>query len=660
MKKLFTIIACITLITFVSIGCQRTEPKITVGDKVEVISEIIDEGGGTIVVDKPGDPLDGFTLEVPEGSYSDSITFEISYRPIENHTYGSTFNPVSPLISVKNGGSYAKRIIKIKIPLTVPDGHFAMAFFYDETTGELQGVPMVKQEQDMLTVATKHFSEIVATSIAKSRLEGEIASEFRHGVDNWQFKNYGSYITPNGHCSGQSLTAMYYFTEKKVKEGRPALYNHYDNYNNPYHATPDIQEDDVLAYRLCSMAQRISVEVKLGNPEEDDIEELLFGEVSPEATFNSFVYAMLVTGMPQYVAVYRTDDEGEVVGGHAMIIYKNVGGELFVSDPNYPHGPNSSDRKIIFNSDNNTFHPYNSGEDAEQAEKEDILYTEIMYEGGTDIFNLTPLEKLWKEFEDGTVGQAVFPSYTLTVVEQNPDGSTEDVVLVNNYQTYEEKITVKLIDADFEPQLTLYTAHESGETKGPTVTGSQSLEIELNPGVNSLGFSIEGKNNEGGDPKDFEWVGFNWVNVLRKEKVDPDETYTCEIQTPKEGDHLLYRDTSQEWRAKVYRNGKDVTEELDWESSKTGFNFYYKSYYGTTYSDDPWISIYNYNPDPDGDYWGNVKDGMVGFTEGLEPVTGSDRPDEWESEIKFVFVTDSETCECFVTVIVEEKRADLI
>ena len=108
---------------------------------------------------------------------------------------GTTFNPASPLI-IKNGGSYAKKIMKINIPLTIPDGHFAMAFFYDETRGELQGFTVVKQEQDMLTVVTKHFSEIVVTSIAKSRLEGEIESEFKHGVDNWQFVNNGSYIVP--------------------------------------------------------------------------------------------------------------------------------------------------------------------------------------------------------------------------------------------------------------------------------------------------------------------------------------------------------------------------------------------------------------------------------------------------------------------------------
>ena len=338
-----------------------------------------------------------------------------------------------------------------------------------------------------------------------------------------------------------------------------------------------------------------------------------------------------------------------------LYIYKNAGAELFVSDPNYPHGPGSSDRKIIFNSDTSTFQPYSSGENAEQAEQEDYLYTEILYEGGTDIFNLAPLEKLWKEFEEGTVGQGVFPAYTLQLFPMARQKRLYSSTIIRPMM---RKINVKLTDADFEPQITLYTSHESGESKGPTVTGYQPLEIELDPGVNSLGFSIKGRNTGGEEPKDFKWIGFTWVNVLRESNGDHDESYSCEIQSPRAGDHLLYRDPSQEWRAKVYSNGNDVTEELDWEATQTGFNFHYKSYYGTTYSDNPWISIYNFNPDPDGDYWGNVKNGMVGFTEGLEPVTGPERPDQWESEIKFVFATGSETCECFETVIVEEKRAD--
>ena len=59
--------------------------------------------------------------------------------------------------------------------------------------------------------------------------------------------------------------------------------------------------------------------VKLGNPDEEDIIELISEEVSPESTFNSFVYSMLVTGMPQYASIWRIDDKGKVLEGHAII-----------------------------------------------------------------------------------------------------------------------------------------------------------------------------------------------------------------------------------------------------------------------------------------------------------------------------------------------------
>jgi len=46
----------------------------------------------------------------------------------------------------------------------------------------------------------------------------DIDSGFRPGIDDWEFTNYGSYITPDGECEGQSLTALWYYdTSPMVK-----------------------------------------------------------------------------------------------------------------------------------------------------------------------------------------------------------------------------------------------------------------------------------------------------------------------------------------------------------------------------------------------------------------------------------------------------------
>ena len=69
--------------------------KLQLGESVEVTSNVIDAGGGTITIDKDEDPLDGLQLTIPSGSYDDGRTFAISYRPITDHSYGDKINPAS-------------------------------------------------------------------------------------------------------------------------------------------------------------------------------------------------------------------------------------------------------------------------------------------------------------------------------------------------------------------------------------------------------------------------------------------------------------------------------------------------------------------------------------------------------------------------------------
>ncbi|MCX5799488.1 MAG: hypothetical protein NTU90_08020, partial [Proteobacteria bacterium] len=535
MKKVFTKSILIFLIYLVAGGCQQKTHRIITGEPVVITTETIGPEGGTITINKEGDPLNGYSITVPSGAYDTSVSFTISYRPILSHTFEKNISFISPLISVENGGDYSRKAMTVKIPVQVPDGHFAMAFIYDDKTGELQGVPMRNSEKNLLTVATKHFTEMAAADGEEPNLEDEVDSKFKQGVDNWQYVNWGSYLAPLGHCGGQSLAALYYYSEKKVKEKKPSLFGLYDDYNNPYQKTPDLQWDDTLAYRLCSMAQ---VEYnKITDPDidkEEDISELLslddLKDLNDKATFCSLVLSMLVTDMPQLVVVYHVDANKKNTG-HALIVYKCVGTELYVSDPNYPSGQNSTNRTIVYNPNTQKFNSYNSGRNAEDALKGATQYETIEYQGSIDAFDKTPLVNLWNEFEAGTVGQDTFPYYSIMVKETYPDGNVAYVDLIDNYETTAEKITVQVDTSDFEPQVTLYKGTPYPPQKGATITGSQTMDIPLNEGVNSLGFHVEGKVKEGEAKGKYSWVGFTWVNVIRKKAASTTTTTTVEATT---------------------------------------------------------------------------------------------------------------------------------
>ena len=195
---------------------------------------------------------------------------------------------------------------------------------------------------------------------------------------------------------------MWYYIER-TQQGMSTLWNRFDN-NGDAPATPDLWQDDSLGYRLASVVQH-----------DVDYESwllkiiLALGAADDPLNWNAFLYAMLVTGEPQFVGIRNTT----VGGGHAMIVYKADAdtGTLYIADPNYP---GNSGRKIQYA--NGAFAPYNSG-----ASKAEIdagngeAYDDIHYLAKTALVSWSQIAKRWSEFDSATVGNGIFPAYTLYV-----------------------------------------------------------------------------------------------------------------------------------------------------------------------------------------------------------------------------------------------------
>jgi hypothetical protein len=110
-------------------GTGTNTGTITQGPPTVLATSAIGTTGGTITVDNA--ILKGLTLTVPPGSYPAPTTFKISSTPVVNHSFGAMFTPITPLITVENGGGYSDEIMTIKIPVNIPAGYFAMGFFYN-------------------------------------------------------------------------------------------------------------------------------------------------------------------------------------------------------------------------------------------------------------------------------------------------------------------------------------------------------------------------------------------------------------------------------------------------------------------------------------------------------------------------------------------------
>ena len=199
----------------------------------------------------------------------------------------------------------------IRVPVNVPTGDFAMGFYYDATTKQLEGMPLLSSDTDSITVGAMHFSDFFISMISKTLLSKDIDSGFRPGIDDWEFTNYGSYITPEGECEGQSLTALWYYDTQPDGQDL-CLYGRYDN-NGNQPATPDFWQDDSSGYRFVSVAQADidtgtfanNFWLNLGGKnwvlENNKWNMVNIAGISNEATWDLFAYSIQATHEPQLV-----------------------------------------------------------------------------------------------------------------------------------------------------------------------------------------------------------------------------------------------------------------------------------------------------------------------------------------------------------------------
>jgi hypothetical protein len=495
---------------------NRPSDMIALGRREKVSPQKIISAEGTLTVNDPGNPIDGLSISVPEGAYENETPFTISTRPIEEHKFGPDFNPVTPLIHVDNGGAFAADAITVGIPIQISPNEFAMAFYYDDRSGELEGIPLLELTTDKVTLLTSHFSDFVITKIPFSELlNTNVDTGFAPGLDDWQFVNEGSTIAPGGHCSGQSLTMMWYYYEKYLGAGERRLYGRYDN-NNYGYGTIDFQQDDSWGYRWASVAQ----------VDQWDKGKAVFrfmGIASPSLTWYSFAYAMKLTGEPQYVAIGRYVQEQDAQGqnkdvrkGHALVAYKIEGNRLWVADPNYP---GQSDRYIAF--ENGALQPYASGDNARDIAANGVrVYPEIAYVGKTSMVDWNKIGAEYEKLLEGKAGEGFFPAEIISyLAEFNPTtGATTWSVLPETLELNEAD-TVKAgenlrgmlrvaitMAANQDFQVTLYNGTQKIETKQRNGTQGAQFTIPLDVGINDLGFLIENINDNKANYTDFRRV----------------------------------------------------------------------------------------------------------------------------------------------------------
>lgn len=238
-----TIILTVAACSDSNTGPGGTKPPTTSFDTLGQGS--IAPSGGTITVNKTGDPLNGLTLTVPSGAFSSTLDITIGSTSNKNLPTANGIVPISPLVHVvTSAGGYAQGAITFKVPATVPANTFPVVVLYDSATGALEPMTTIDYDGGTVTAITGHLSQptipSASASLVSGRLVGAAATsstrpdslfiafgvyaipvsvldqdwdtQFRPGVNDWEFQ---AVKTEAGVTFlGIAATEMWYFNSR--------------------------------------------------------------------------------------------------------------------------------------------------------------------------------------------------------------------------------------------------------------------------------------------------------------------------------------------------------------------------------------------------------------------------------------------------------------
>ena len=483
------------------------------GSKVELARQTVPATGGTITINKPGDALNGLQITVPSGAYKTSTNFTVSYQNVKSA------NPdlanASPLILVENGGKLSEKPMTLKIPIKYGEDDFPMVFDYDIATGNMEPMPTKALDDNSITAVLNHFSgKLVLTAkgqYLKSQellylKKGSPPTKFQPGKDDWAFKNRASYITPNGNCTGMSVTAIWYFLERSKGET--------NRLNGQYPGrVQSIPEDDREAWRLVSTVQQ---DINLSEPLADTFDRPSFVSSKrhgDEVTYRSFQTAMIFTGQPQLVLMDGKDKKtGKRLDvGHAMVVYGFKDG-LIVADPNDPGSPKGE--HVIPYKDGN-LGPYETDTDPQDAAAGTIYDTFFFGARGGSCISWQKVGAHWDEVTKKTIGDGRFPDYTLKVTDDR----------MGQYDIYQDALTVDrkavTIRVDSTQSLGLRLYRDGAWVSG---TPQRTITLNLKDSANLLGIYVQSQAKTPDGTNYWTWADFKWVTVTYKPGT---ETWTA-------------------------------------------------------------------------------------------------------------------------------------
>ena len=462
----------------------------------------IPTSGGTVVV-PPGSPIAGMVLEVPANSYPVARTFSLSYTPLGNRRLSEFATPITPLINIENGGGPAQEMMALTLPVSLASNEMVVASLLQHDTGARFYVPVLASSNGTVTILTRHFCSAVLekTTAAQLASVAPVQTGFDPRADDWEFRNQGTYVEPRAACYAYCQSAIWYFLNKKGALGQ--LFNHFDTIPHGF-STPNVKDDNVRGLRFVGSLQRISIDWRF-----DFVDKLyvaLRGRwTTARATFNACHLQLRETKQPQLI----------LFPNHAVIAYAADANYIYIADPNFP-------------GETGQF-----GWDGRYTDRLGNIYEDPFFTAESVLSDLGLIPMLWTKVEAGTVGRDDFPTFQVTIQEQEAGQWTEiGTALVSPADAANLPITNHtaqiLVQVNPEGGLPTYGFNWDVMDTNGVILGKSYIPVTF--GTNRLGVRVKAAPELVGDRSGLGWAGFSWITVVRQPPCDcPITSYSVPV-----------------------------------------------------------------------------------------------------------------------------------
>lgn len=383
------------------------------------VTQTLGSAGGTITVSQTGTAIDGMSILVPSGAFPGSQTVVISSASSAAfpHPAGSTV--ISPLISIQTSdGRLASTPMLITIPVTVPSGSFPQIVLRSPVTGRQRALPTVDWTATSVTAMTGHFNPArlmgsngsvapsTSAGLRDPAASGDLAvvafpldqlaldhdTQFRPGVDNWEFRSDETVIEDNTN-EGSVATEVWYYIAQKASLG--PLWKKFQEVDG-------IEASNRRGLRWTSVAESAIYDRLTDGINSVAAALVASGRGTPGtvrqrltvASFNAVRSALTSSpGEPQVVLFFNSVD---VVA--SMLIYRSNGQQLFGVDPNNPGNT------VVIDFSSGNLAPVTFGAAT-------TPYTIMVAPGMSLLEDEGELPSQFDAVLDGTIGEEDFPTY---------------------------------------------------------------------------------------------------------------------------------------------------------------------------------------------------------------------------------------------------------